>query len=34
MFWTGDWSLFLRGLLGSFTYLERVWRGAIWGARV
>ena len=34
MFWILVWSLFRVGLLVSFTYRERVWRGAIWGVRV
>ena len=33
MYWTGVWSLFLPGLLGSFTLRVRGWRVAIWGER-
>jgi len=33
-FWIVVWSLFLLGLLGSFTFLERVWRVVIWVAGV
>src|SRR6266446_4854993 len=33
-FWIVVWSLFLLGLLGSFTFLERVWRVVIWVAWV
>ena len=33
-FWTEVWSLFLPGLVGSFTLRVRGWRVAMWGERV